>query len=81
MDKVVASHAEGCKVTRSNPGGGWAARDLYYAGGALQGVLPMSVGGATSQLDLPSLKPLSVAAFGRLQLGVPHWAASVDYCK
>ena len=29
-------------------------------------------GGATSQLDLSSLTPLSVAGFGRLQLGVPH---------
>ena len=38
-------------------------------------------GGATSQLDLPSLTPLSVASCGRLQLGVPHWAISVDYCK
>ena len=41
----------------------------------------MRVGGATSQLDLPSLTPLSVASCGRLQLGIPHWAASVDYCK
>ena len=38
-------------------------------------------GGATSQLDLPSLTPLSVAGCGRLQLRVPHNAASVDYCK
>ena len=42
-----------------------------------QGVVPMRVGGATSQLDLPSLTPLSVAGCGRLQLGVPHWATSV----
>ena len=33
-------------------------------------------GGATSQLDQPSLTPLSVAGCGRLQLGVPHWATS-----
>ena len=33
--------------------------------------------GATSQLDLTSLTPLSVACRGRLQLGVPHWATSV----
>ena len=39
----------------------------------------MRVGGATSQLDLPSLT-LSVAGCGRLQLGVPRWATSVDYC-
>ena len=38
-------------------------------------------GGATSQLNLPSLTPLSVADCGRLQLGVPYWATSVDYCK
>ena len=37
--------------------------------------------GAMSQLDLPSLTPLSAAGCGRLQLGVPHWATSVDYCK
>ena len=55
--------------------------DLYYARGA-QGVLPMRVGGrATCQLELPSLTPLSVAGCGRLQLGVPHWDTSVDYCK
>ena len=46
-----------------------------------QGVLSMRVGGATSQLDLPSLAPLSVAGCGRLQLGVPHCCTSVDYCK
>ena len=34
----------------------------------------MRVGGATSQLDLPSLMPLPVAGCGRLQIGVPHWA-------
>ena len=40
----------------------------------------MRVGGASSQLDLPSLMPLSVAGYGRLELGVPYWATSVDYC-
>ena len=34
-------------------------------------------GGATSQLDLRSLTPLSIAGCGRLQLGVPHWTTSV----
>ena len=53
--------------------------DLYYARGA-QGVLPMSVRGATSQLDLPSLTPLFVAGCARLQLRVLYWATSVDYC-
>ena len=37
-----------------------------------QEVLPMRVGGATSQLDQPSLMPLAVAACFRLQLGVPN---------
>ena len=41
----------------------------------------MRVGGATSELDLPSLTPLPVAACGRLQRGVPHWTTSVDYCN
>ena len=59
---------------------GWGCTDLYYEWGA-QGVLTMRVGGATSQLDLASLTPLSVAGCGRLQEGVPHWATSVDYCK
>ena len=45
------------------------------------GVLPMRVGGATSQLHLPSLTTLSVAGCGRQLLGVPHWGTSVDYCK
>ena len=39
------------------------------------------VGGATSQFDLPSQTPLSVAACGWLQPGAPHRAASVNYCK
>ena len=41
----------------------------------------MRVGGATNELDLLSLTPLSVADCVRLQLGVPHWATSVDYWK
>ena len=56
MGKVVASHAA---VARSSP----AEVALIYTPGA-QGVLPMRVGGATSQLDLPSLTPLSVAGCG-----------------
>ena len=39
------------------------------------------VGGAPSQLDLSSLTPLSVDDCGRLQLGAPHWATSVNYCE
>ena len=57
IGKVVASHAA---VARSIP---LTCTDLYYARG-VQGVLPMRVGGATSQLDLPSLTPLSVAGCG-----------------
>ena len=57
IGKVVASHAA---VARSIP---LRCTDLYYACGA-QGVLPMRVGGATSQLDLPSLTPLSIAGCG-----------------
>ena len=57
IGKVVASHAA---VARSNPA---ECTDLYYARGA-QGVLPTRVRGATSQLDLPSLTPLSVAGCG-----------------
>ena len=41
----------------------------------------MRVGGATSQLELTSLTLWSIARCGRLQLGVPHWATSVDSCK
>ena len=53
IGKVVASHAA---VARSIP----AEVALICA----QGVLPMRVGGATSQLDLPSLPKLSVAGCG-----------------
>ena len=34
---------------------------LVYGGGV-----------GTSQLDVPSLTPLSIAVYGRLQLGAPH---------
>ena len=37
---------------------------IYTMHEALRGVLPNRVGGATSQLDLPSLTPLSVAGCG-----------------
>ena len=57
IGKVVASHAA---VARSIP---LRCTDLYYARGA-QGVVPMRVGGATRQLDLPSLTPLSLAGCG-----------------
>ena len=73
-----ASHAEGCKV--ASPAVAISCTDLYYARLA-KGVLPMRVGGATSQLDLQSLTPLSIAGCGRLQQGVLYWFTSVDYCK
>ena len=55
IGKVVASHAA---VARSSP----AEVALIYAMHvALRGYCPMRVGGATSEFDLPSLTPLSVA--------------------
>ena len=54
---MVASHAA---VARSIP---LRCTDLYYARGT-QGVLPMRVGAATSQLDQLSLTSLSVAGYG-----------------
>ena len=65
-------------VGRTTPGTG--CTDLYCARGA-QGVLPMRMGLTASQLDVPSLTPLSVAGCGRLQLGVTHWATSVALLK
>ena len=77
IGKVVASRAEGCKIKSPL----WlSCTNLYCARGA-QGLLPTRMEGATSQLDLPSLTPLSVAGCCRLQLGVPNLATSVDYCK
>ena len=71
--KVVALHAEGCKIESPL----WlSCTDLYYARGD-QGVRPMRVGGATSKLDLSSLTRFSVAGYDRLQLRVPNWATSV----
>ena len=63
--------------------GGWLAlrlHRLYDARGAQGGIAHVDRG-ATSQLDLPSLTPLSVAGCGRLQLGVHYLATSVDCCK
>ena len=70
IGKVVAFHAEGCKIES------WlwlSCTDLYYARGT-QGVLLLRVWGENSQLDLQSLMPLSITGCGRLQLGVPHSA-------
>ena len=59
IGKVIASHAA---VARWSPTE-VALIYIYYARG-VQGVLPMRVGGVTSQLDLSSLTPLSVAGCG-----------------
>ena len=75
IGKVVASHAA---VARSIPA---EVALIYTIPRGAQVVLPMRVGCATSQLDIPSLTPLFVAGCGWLQLGVLHWAASVHYCK
>ena len=71
--KVVSSHAEGCKVARSNP----AELHRFFLCTRRSGLLLVRVGDATSQLDLPSLTLLSVTGCGRLQPEVSHWATSV----
>ena len=76
IDKVVAWHAESCKVARSNPG--WAeTAPIYTMHEALRGYCLWGWGGPTSQLDLPSVTPLFVDGCGQLQLGVPHWSNAV----
>ena len=61
------------EVARPIPG-----QSRFCALVALKGVLPCEGWGVTdSQLDLPSLAPLSVAECGGLQLGVAYWATSV----
>ena len=80
IGKVVASHAA---VARSIP----AKVALIYSMHeklrvkAAHEQATHEGGGTTSQFDLPSLTSLFVAGCGWLQLGVPHWAASVDCCK
>ena len=79
IGNVVASHAE---VVRSILAELRLHRFLLSTRGSR--VFPNAcrlVNGATSQLDLPSLTSLSKAGCGRLQLGVPHWATSIYYCK
>ena len=73
---VVASHAEGCRV-----GSRLRLHRLILCTIRRSGGTAHEGGIATNQLDLASLTPLSVAGGGRLQLGVPDWAASVNYCK
>ena len=76
VPKVARSHLSQCsKSCDLQPALNCAIR------GAQGGTALCRVGGATNQLDLPSLTPLSVADCGRLQLGAPHWATTVNYCK
>ena len=56
---MVASHAT---VARSSPADVALISTMHVA--LDRGVLPMRVGGATSQLDLPSLMPFFVASCG-----------------
>ena len=67
IGKVVASHAS---VARSIPADAALIYTMHES--LMHGVLPMRLRSATSQMDRPSLTPLSVAGCGRLQLGVPH---------
>ena len=77
ISKVVASHAEGCKIESRQ----WLnGTDLYYARGA-QGVLPMRVGGCDQSIGSTPLTPLSVGGCGRLQLGVSPLGYFSNYCK
>ena len=78
IGKVVASHDEGRRVD-SLPRLHRFILCTRRSTGAAHGA--MKVGSMTCQLDLPSLTPLSVAGYGLLQLGGPHYATSVDYCK
>ena len=50
IGKVVASHVEGCKVDSH-----WGCADTMHE--MLRGYCSSGWGGATSQLDLPSLMP------------------------
>ena len=66
IGKVVASHAEGCWVDSRYRPYRFILCTRHSGGSAHEGR------GATSQLDLPSLTPLSVAGCSRLQLGVHY---------
>ena len=71
----LASHAEGLRVDSRLKLHRFILCTRSSGGTAHEG------GSATGQFDLPSLTSLSVAACSRLQLGVPHWATSADYCN
>ena len=77
IGKVVVSHAE---VARSIPG--WAeTAPIYTLQDSLKRYCPWRWRVRPVNFYLPSLAPLSVAGCCLLQLGFPHWATSVDYCK
>ena len=44
----------------------------------LKGTALCTVGVKASQLNIPSMTPLSAAGCGRLQLGAPNWATSLS---
>ena len=72
IGKVVASHTKGCRVNSR-----LRLHTLMLCMRHSGGTAHERGRGVTSQLDL-SLMQLSIAGCGRLQLGVPHWVASVD---
>ena len=74
LGKVVASHVA---VARSIAP---EVALIYTMHEAIRGTAHEG-GGCDQSIGLPSLMTLPVAGCGWLQLGVPHWAASVHYCK
>ena len=72
IGKVVASHAEGCKVDPR-----LRLHRFIICMRRSGGTAHERRGGGVR----PSLTPLSVANCDRLQPGVPHWATLVDYGK
>ena len=69
-------------VIRSHPNGYSKSCDLWSSFAPCKtwssgGTALRRVGATASQLNLPSLRPLSVAGCGRRQLGAAHLATSV----
>ena len=77
IGKVVASHAEGCNATLHVRIPAVAELHRFILCTRRSGGNAHDGGRCDQSIDLPSLTPLSVAGFGRLQLGVRHWATSV----
>ena len=76
IGNVVASHAEDCRIDSRLR----LQRFKLYTRRS-ESTAHKGWGLRPCQLDLTTLTPLSVADCGRLQLGVPHRATSVEYCK